>query len=354
MTERIRAGILGATGAVGQRFAARLADHPWFELTALAASEKSAGRRYGDRVRWKLGADLPPQLAGVPVQPCDPDLPCDVVFSALDAEVAGEIEEAFAARGRAVFSNSRNHRMGPDVPLLVPEINPDHLEAISRQQARRRGAGYIVTNPNCSTTGLVMALAPLHARFGVEQVVVTTLQAISGAGYPGLPAWDIADNVIPFISGEEEKIEVETAKILGAWNGAAFEPAPVRVAAHCNRVAAIEGHLEVVSVKLARPVGPEEAERALAEFRGEPQRLGLPSAPAVPLRVRREPDRPQTRLDRDEGGGMTAVVGRVRPCPVFDLRFVVLSHNTERGAAGASVLNAELAVQRGLLRRGAP
>jgi aspartate-semialdehyde dehydrogenase len=283
------------------------------------------------------------------VRPCDPDLPCEVVFSALDAEVAGQVEEAFAGSGYAVLSNSRNHRMDPDVPLVVAEVNPDHIDAVGAQRARRGGSGFILTNPNCSTAGLVLALAPLHRAFGIEKVVVSTLQAVSGAGYPGVPSLDLLDNVIPFISGEEEKIETETLKILGAWDGGAFRSAPVAVSAHCHRVPVLDGHLEAVSVKLSRPASPEDAARAMLEFRSDPQRLELPTAPLRPIVVRSDPDRPQSRLDRDEGSGMSAVVGRLRPCGVLDLRFVVLAHNTVRGAAGAAILNAEMLVARGLL-----
>src|SRR2546426_3970552 len=351
---KIRAGVLGATGAVGQRFVAMLTAHPWFELTALAASERSAGRNYGERVRWKISADVPEGAAEMTLRPCQPDLPCDIVFSALDASIAGEVEAAFAKAGYAVLSNSRNHRLSPDVPLLIPEVNDGHLDALAAQKRLRGWTGCIVTNPNCSTIGLALALAPLQRKFGVERVVVSTLQALSGAGYPGVSSWDLVDNVIPYIEGEEEKIEAETAKILGSWDGSAFQPASVIISAHCHRVPAIDGHLESVSVKLSRPASPEEAAVVMSEFRGVPQELRLPTAPERPLRVRSEPDRPQTRLDRDEEGGMTAVIGRLRSCPVLDLRFAVLSHNTIRGAAGAAILNAELLVARGLVAAGAP
>jgi aspartate-semialdehyde dehydrogenase len=334
---------------VGQRFVALLEGHPWFQLTALAASDRSVGRPYGEVVRWRLSADVPVRAGKMVVLPCQPELPCEIVFSALDASVAAGIEQSFARAGYAVLSNSRNHRMEPDVPLLIPEVNPEHLDALSEQRSRRGWRGCIVTNPNCSTIGLVLALAPLHRAFGVEKVDAATMQALSGAGYPGIPSMDAADNIIPFIAGEEEKMEIEAGKILGEWRDGAFHPASFALSAHCHRVGTIDGHLAAVSVKLARPATPEQAAEVLAGFRGAPQELELPSAPDRPIRVRTESDRPQTRLDRDEGAGMTAVVGRMRNCPTFDIRFCVLSHNTVRGAAGAAILNAELMASRGLL-----
>lgn len=345
-------GIIGATGLVGQRLAERLARHPWLRLTAVAASERSAGRRYGEAVAWALPGDPPAAAATLTIRRAVPDsfVDCDLVISALDARTARELEPALAAAGIPVVSNASAFRMDPRVPLVVPEVNASHLEIL---RARPSG-GFIVTNPNCSTTGLVLALAPLERAFGVERVVVATLQAVSGAGLSGPRALELIDNAIPFIEGEEEKMEVEAAKILGATTAGEFVPAALTVAAHCHRVPTLEGHLESVSVALASPASPEEAARAIREFRGEVADDGLPSAPARPVIVRDEPDRPQPRLDRDAGGGMSAVVGRLRPCPVLGLRFVVLSHNTVRGAAGGALLNAEALAARGLIRRRRP
>jgi aspartate-semialdehyde dehydrogenase len=347
---KIKTGVLGATGAVGQRFVQLLQGHPWFELTALAASSRSAGGIYGETCDWKVSRDIPESVRGWTIAPCEPNLDCRLVFSALPAEVAGEIEENFAQAGYYVFSNSKNHRMDPDVPLLIPEVNPDHVAILPHQrQARGWERGFIVTNPNCSTIGLTLSLKPLQGTFGLEQVVVTTLQALSGAGYPGLPSLDMIDNVIPYIGGEEPKLEAEPAKILGKLEGNAFSNAPFRLSAHCNRVAVLDGHLECVSVKLGRRASLEEVLTAFREFRAEPQELNLPAAPNPPIVLREEDNRPQPRYDRDEGNSMAAVVGRVRQCPVLDYKFVVLSHNTIRGAAGASILNAELLRAKGYL-----
>ena len=350
--ERYRIGILGATGLVGQRLVARLADHPWFELTTLAASERSAGRSYGEAARWWLPAPPPPAAADLRVRRCTPDEldECDLVLSALDRGVAEEVEPAFANAGFAVVSNSAAFRQAADVPLVVPEINADHLGLLDEQR-RRTGGGYIVTNPNCSATGLAMAVAPLHRAFKVRRLVVATLQAISGAGADGPRGLDLLDNVIPWIPGEEEKIETELGKILGSLDGGAISPAQLPVSAHCHRVPTLEGHLEAVSLELEDPVSPEQALEALRGWPGEVAELGLPSAPRRPLIVREEDDRPQPRLDREAGGGMTAVVGRVRRCPVMTLRLEVLSHNTVRGAAGGTLLNAELLAARELLPR---
>jgi aspartate-semialdehyde dehydrogenase len=355
---RIPVAVLGATGSVGQRFVELLAGHPGFELRAVAASGRSAGRPYGEAVRWLQASALPEDVARMPVAPCEPGAvgDCPLVFSALDSSVAGEVESAFAAAGRLVVSNSKNHRLDPDVPLVVPEVNPDHVE-LARTQA---GPGAILTNPNCSTIGLVLALKPLVDAFGVERVHVVTLQALSGAGIPGVPSMQAVDNVIPYIPGEEEKIEAETRKILGplavmpgdggaAAGGARVEPSPVVVSAACNRVAVIDGHLECVSVQLAREAEAGELVEAWRSFRAEPQERGLFSAPASPVVYLDEPDAPQPRLHRDLGGGMAAAVGRLRPCPLFHYKFVTLSHNTLRGAAGGALLLAELAVARGLL-----
>lgn len=344
-----RVGIAGATGLVGQRLVARAAAHPWFTLGALGASERSSGRAYADVVRWMLPGPVPRDAGALVVGGCSPAdfADCDLVLSALDTPVAREVEPALAEAGFAVVSNSSALRMAPDVPLLVPEVNG---RAVVRISARAR-AGYVVTNPNCSVTGLALALAPLHRKFGVRRVVVATLQSVSGAGLTGPRAVDLLDNVVPFIAGEEEKIEVELGKILGGASAERFEPADIAVAAHCHRVPTIDGHLEAVSVELDRKASPDDAAAALSSFRGEIEGLGLPSAPADPIVVRSEPDRPQTRLDRECGGGMSVVVGRVRACPVLTLRFVVLSHNMERGAAGGALLNAELLAARELLPR---
>ncbi|MCA9751918.1 MAG: aspartate-semialdehyde dehydrogenase [Gemmatimonadetes bacterium] len=346
--KRIPVAVLGATGSVGQRFVELLLGHPWFELRAVAASDRSAGRAYREAARWLQAAPLSPEIGGLPVRPCEPGAvgDCPLVFSALDSSVAGEVEKAFAAAGRVVVSNSKNHRMDPDVPLVVPEVNPDHVELVRAQP----GPGAILTNPNCSTIGLVLALKPLADAFGIESVNVVTMQALSGAGIPGVPSLSALDNVIPFIAGEEEKIENETRKILGRLDGARIAPADVTVSAACNRVSVIDGHLECVSVKLRKKASAGDLESAWRDFSAEPQARKLPSAPAAPIVFLREDDAPQPRLHRDLGGGMAASVGRLRPCPLLDWKFVTLSHNTIRGAAGGSLLLAELAVARGLLK----
>ncbi len=354
MQDKIRVGVLGATGAVGQRFVEALVDHPWFELTALTASGASAGRKYGDACRWLLSADMPPGLAEWTVQETAPTIDCELVFSALPADQAGPVEEAFAAAGYGVFSNASSHRQDPDVPLLIPEVNPDHLGLLETQRARRGWKrGFIVTNPNCTAVMLTMALAPIYAAFGLRSVLVTSMQGLSGAGYPGVPSLDALDNVIPFIGGEEDKMVVEPRKMLGklrAGVDGAIECAGVAVSAACNRVPAREGHLETVSVALERPATPEQVVQAWQAWRPLPQQLNLPTAPRPALVVRSEKDRPQTRLDRDAGRGMAVSVGRARSCEVLDIKFVVLGHNTIRGAAGASVLNAELMLAQGLLK----
>ena len=344
--ERIPVAVLGATGSVGQRFVELLAEHPWFELSAVAASDRSAGRPYAEAARWMQATALPARAGRMPVVDCRPDaVDCPLVFSALDSSVAGTIEAAFAAAGRLVVSNSKNHRMDADVPLVVPEVNPDHLE-LARGQS---GSGAILTNPNCSTIGLVLALKPLADAFGVEQVHVVTMQALSGAGIPGVPGLQAIDNVVPLIGGEEEKVETETRKILGRLAGGRIEPAAIEVGAACNRVGVIDGHLECVSVKLGRAAAEADLIEAWNSFTAEPQERELPSAPFAPVVYLEEPDAPQPRLHRNLGNGMAASVGRLRPCPLFDFKFVTLSHNTLRGAAGGSLLLAELAVARGLL-----
>jgi aspartate-semialdehyde dehydrogenase len=349
MTSRVPVAVLGATGTVGQKFVRLLADHPWFEITALAASEQSAGRPYGEVVRWRETVPLPDRLGRMTIARAVPPLPARIVFSALDAEVAKEIEQGFAGAGALVVTNTRVHRMDPDVPLMIPEINADHLALVARQRARRGWSGAILANPNCSTAGLVLALAPLQRAFGVEKAFVATMQAVSGAGYPGVPSLDILGNVVPFIGGEEEKMERETCKILGALAADGVTPAPIGMSVHTNRVAVVDGHFEVVSVGLGRRATPDEAIAALREFRGSERVRSLPSSPANPVEVDLRPDRPQSRLDLERGGGMTVTVGRVRPCPILDLRLALLSHNTIRGAAGSAVQIAELLVAEGFV-----
>ncbi len=346
-TRPIDVGVLGATGTVGQRFVQLLADHPWFNLTWVGASERSVGQRYG-ALPWRLAAPLPPRAGELVVDSAEPGRAPRLVFSALDASVAGEIETAFAAAGHLVVSNARNHRMDSLVPLLIPEVNPDHLALVTEQRRARGWRGAIVTNPNCSTVVLAMVLAALRA-FEPEEVLVTTLQAASGAGYPGVPSLDLLGNVIPFIDGEEQKIETETRKILGTLKEGTVAPHPVRLSAHTTRVPVVDGHTETISLRLARPATAEALREALAGFRGRPQTYGLPSAPAQPIVYREEPNRPQPRLDAEAGGGMTVTVGRLRPCPVMGWKLVALGHNTIRGAAGAALLNAELLVAEGYL-----
>ena len=351
---RIPVAVLGATGMVGQRFIELLEGHPWFELVALAASDQHEGRPYAQVAQWRLpGSEMPASAVSLPVVSCSPDaLPRDVkiAFSALPTEVAGNIEAAFAQAGIAVFSNAKNYRMQDDVPLLIPEVNADHALALIEQRKKRGWKGSIVTNANCSATPLVMALKPLQEAFGVRKVMVTTLQAISGAGYPGIPSYDILDNAIPYIGGEEEKVESETRKMLGTWHeGSGFTDAPMVVSAQCNRVATREGHLECVSVELHADTSPEEIISAWQSYTSVSQSLKLPSAPEQVLIYRSEPNRPQTLLDRDAGHGMSVTIGRLRPCPILSYKFALLGHNTIRGAAGGSILNAEMGVSKGLI-----
>jgi len=347
---RIKVGVLGATGMVGQRFIQLLEGHPWFEVAEVAASERSAGRPYAEVMqgRWKVQGDIPARVAQLTIKECTPELDCRLCFSALDSAVAGPVEEAFAQAGYVVSSNSRNHRMDPDVPLLIPEVNADHLDIIPQQRTRWGSDGYIITNPNCAAIGLVMALAPLHKRFGLNKVIVTTLQGLSGAGYPGVPSLDVIDNVVPFIGGEEPKVESEPLKILGSLDGGKFVPADLTISASCTRVHVLDGHLESVSVGLSHKTSLDDLIASWEEF--DPlSGHGLPSAPSPPLIYRQEDDRPQPRRDRDEGKGMACVVGRLRKCPILDYKFFVLSHNTIRGAAGAAILNAEYLYKKGLL-----
>lgn len=360
LEHKYKVGILGATGAVGQRFLALLGTHLWFEVTRLGASERSVGRQYGEVVNWKIPSPLPSHYRAMPIVSCNASEfvgHCELVFSGLDASVAGNIETEMANAGLAVFSNAKNHRYAPDVPILIPFINPDHLEAIQHQSSFINSGGFIVTNANCSSTGLSIALAPIYKSFGgIQRLFVATLQAISGAGYPGLPSLDILDNVIPFISGEEEKIEIEPNKILGRFDSDRFVGANIKISAICHRVPVTDGHTVSVSLELSPKVfGKEELIQRIHEcfdnFKLSEEVARLPSCPSVPILVRNEPDRPQPRLDRDEGKGMTTVVGRIRPCSILDIKMTVTSHNTIIGAAGGSILNAELAVSRGYVKK---
>ncbi len=335
----IEVGVLGATGVVGQQFVSRLARHPWFRLTWLAASERSEGKAYKSVAPWRLATPMPEESASSIVEACTPGRGPKVVFSGLDASVAGEIEGAFAAAGHIVVSNARNFRMDPLVPLLIPEVNADHLSLLTEQRAAKGWSGAIVTNPNCSTVVLAMALAPMR-QFGIRSVVVSTMQAVSGAGYPGVPSLDILGNVVPFIGGEEEKMEIETLKILGSDGGRT--PYVAAVSAHTNRVPVIDGHTMTVSVDFATTPSIADLAHAVRTFAGRPQELKLPTAPQPALVLMDEPNRPQPRLDADLGGGMAISIGRLRACPVMQAKFVALGHNTVRGAAGAAILNAEL------------
>ena len=348
--ERRNVGILGATGAVGQRFIQLLANHPWFNITWLAASDRSAGKTYAEACAWRLDTPLPKHIAEMVLEPNTPEgssveLP-RIIFSSVDAPIARELEPKFAAAGCAVISNSSAFRMAPDVPLVVPEVNVDHFDVIEAQPTRKTSGGFLVTNPNCCAIGLVLPLAPLHQRFGIEKLFVSTMQAVSGAGYPGVPSLDILGNVIPFIKSEEEKLQEEIGKLLGLTDGRGFQPLDAPVSAMCNRVPVLEGHTECVSVKLRKPATREEILAAWNEFqplsgKGH-EGLHLPSAPLSPVEYAPEDTRPQPRLDLMRGNGMATTVGRLRPCNLFDWKFTLLSHNTIRGAAGAALLNAEI------------
>ena len=351
MTRKLRVGILGATGMVGQRFIQLLRNHPQFEITALAASDRSQGKSFQEACTWRLAGEMPASVRSITVAAPEPPLDCELIFSSLPGDIARESEGAFARAGFPVISNSSAYRMDADVPLLIPEVNHEHLELLDGQRRNGNGQqGYIVTNPNCSTIMLALALAPLHSRFGVKSVVATTMQALSGAGYPGVASLAISDNVLPFIEGEEEKIEQETLKILGRLNVDTIDAAPMNVSAQCNRVNVSDGHLAAVRVKLVQPATIDEVRDALASFTALPQELHLHSAPERPIIVREESDRPQPRLDRDAGNGMSVTIGRLQPDNVLDYRFVALSHNTIRGAAGAAILNAELLLALGKLK----
>ena len=352
MQTKHKVGILGATGMVGQRFIQLLEDHPWFQVTWLAASDRSSGKSYGEAARWKLDTPLPASIAALPVSPASPENAPSIIFAALDTDIARDLEPKFAAAGCAVISNSSAFRMQADVPLVIPEVNADHLSLISHQNwngsATSARRGYIVTNPNCSAIGLVLALKPLAERFGLRAVFVSTMQAVSGAGYPGVPSLDILGNVVPFIRNEEEKLEAETQRLLGKLEGNRVIPLDARMSAHCNRVAVEDGHTESVSIQLATKPSREEVLDAWREF--QPLReKNLPTAPLQPVEYAAAEDRPQPRLDRMRGRGMTATVGRLRPCSLLNWKFTVLSHNTIRGAAGAALLNAELLASQGKL-----
>jgi aspartate-semialdehyde dehydrogenase len=349
MSNKLAIGILGATGVVGQRFIQMLEGHPWFEVAWLAASDRSEGRAYGEAARWKLKTAIPSQVAKMTVSPARPEGAPKIIFAALDAAIARDLEPQFADAGCAVVSNSSALRMQSDVPLVIPEVNGDHIKLIDQQAWRKRSGGYVVTNSNCSAMGLVLALAPLHGAFVLEAVTAVTMQAVSGAGYPGVASLDILGNVIPYIKNEEEKMEEETQKLLGTAKENHVEPAPFAMSAQCNRVAVEDGHTESVAVRFKKKPSADEIISAWNEFEAEPQRLRLPTAPARPVVYLTAADRPQPRFDCDLGAGMTTAVGRLRKCNVLDWKFTVLSHNTIRGAAGAAILNAEFLKAKGYL-----
>ncbi len=345
--KKIEVGILGATGMVGQHFAALLAEHPWFRVTWLAASERSAGKRYGE-LPWRLSMPLPDATAKLSVEALKAGAGPQIMFSALDSSVAGEAETEFAAAGHIVVSNARNHRMDPLVPLLIPEVNPDHLGLVALQKKANGWKGAIVTDPNCSTIVLAIALAALR-ELKPKRVLVTTLQALSGAGYPGVASLDATANVVPHIDGEEEKMESEAKKILGRFVAGAIEPHPVTISATTTRVPVVHGHTESISVEFEKNVSREEILAAFRKFTGEPQALGLPTAPAQPIIYMEQANRPQPRLDAERDGGMAVYVGRLRPCPVLGHKFIAMGHNVIRGAAGAAILNAELMAAKKML-----
>src|ERR1700694_558676 len=349
MSTKISVGILGATGVVGQRFIQMLERHPWFEVAWLAASDRSEGKVYADAARWRLKTQIPPAVATMKISPATPEGAPKIIFAALDASIAAELEPRFADAGCAVVSNSSALRMQQDVPLVIPEVNSEHIKLIDIQSWRKKSGGYVVTNPNCSAIGLVLALAPLHQKFGIETVMAVTMQAVSGAGYPGVASLDILGNVIPFIRNGEGKMEEGGKEVLGQICGSQVIPAAFAMSAQCNRVAVEDGHTESVSVKLKKKAKREEIIEAWNSYRAEPQEMKLPNAPERPVVYLEAADRPQPRFDVDMGAGMTTAVGRLRPCGVLDWKFTVLSHNTIRGAAGAAVLNAELLKAKGYL-----
>jgi len=348
---RIPVAVLGATGAVGQRFVQLLSDHPWFEVAAVAASERSAGRSYAEACHWGLSGAPPARVAAMEVAALEPTLDARLVFSALPAPVARSVEPLFAGAGYVVCSNASAFRTAPDVPLLIPEVNAPHLDMLSRQREARGWSGSLVTSPNCTVTAVAMALKPLHDAFGAQKVFAASMQAISGAGYPGVASLDIIDNVVPYIGGEEEKVQHETRILLGDVVGGTRREAEVEVSAHCNRVPVVDGHTVCLSVQFERQPAVSEALEVLRAFRGPLPVPNLPSAPLQPVHVRPEPDRPQPRRDRDTESGRVVTVGRVRECPLLDLRLVSVVHNTLRGAAGGAILNAELLVATGVLER---
>ncbi len=343
---RIPVGILGATGSVGQKFIDILSNHPWFEVKDLAASERSEGKKYQDAANWFLPNPIPDEVKNISLKPCKPELNCRIVFSGLDSSVAGKIEEDFANAGYIVVSNSKNHRMDADVPLMVPEVNPDHIDLIKSQKF---GKGFIVTNPNCSAIGLVLALKPLVDNFGVETVNVVTMQALSGAGYPGVSSLDIIDNVIPFIGGEEDKLETEPLKIFGTLNKNQIKPYEMKISAQCNRVAVSDGHMECVQVKLKKNASENEIIESWKNFRSLPQELNLPLAPNYPIHYFDDAKYPQPKIHRNIDKGMAVSVGRLRKDTILDYKFVILSHNTVRGAAGGAILCAELMKAKNLI-----
>ena len=346
---KIPVGILGATGMVGQRFIQLLENHPWFEVAWIAASERSFGKSYEEAAKWKMKTPIPGRIARMVLSAADPKDAPKVIFAALDAEFARELEPAFAEAGCAVISNSSAFRMHPQVPLVIPEMNPDHLKLIDQQSWRKKSGGFMVTNANCSVMGLALALAPLHKLFGVEAVFAVTMQAISGAGYPGVASLDILGNVVPFIRNEEEKMQEEAGKLLGKLKGKQVVPADFAISAHCNRVAVEDGHTESISIKLKKRASGDKIIAAWREYRGLCADLKLPFAPAEPIFYDERPDRPQPRIDLERGHGMTVSCGRLRPCSLLDWKFTMLSHNTIRGAAGAALLNAELLKAKGYL-----
>jgi aspartate-semialdehyde dehydrogenase len=347
--KKIEVGILGATGMVGQRFVSLLQHHPWFEIKWLAASERSAGKTYREACTWRLRDPMPKSVWDLPVYECKPGSAPHLLFSSLDSKVAGHVEQEFAQAGHVVVSNSSNFRMEHDVPLLIPDVNPDHLALIREQQKLRKWKGTIVTNPNCTTVGLVMSLAPLANKFGLDKVLMTSMQAVSGAGYPGTPTLDILGNVIPYIGGEEEKVERETRKLLGKLVDGQVKMGDFIVSAHCNRVMVEDGHTETISVSLKSKATVADIAEAWRAYRSIPQERDLPSAPKHPIIVREERDRPQPKFDLNAENGMATVVGRLRECPVLQFKYVAFSHNTIRGAAGAALLNAELMKSEGYL-----
>lgn len=343
---KIDVAILGATGVVGQKFVELLSSHPWFRIVALAASERSQGHLYGNVVNWQMATPLSPEIARLIVQPCHPSLPCSIVFSGLESSIAGEIESRFVEKGYCVISNASAHRMHPAVPLLIPEVNPKHLDLVTSSQMKK---GMIVTNPNCSVIGVSMALKPLIDRWGISQAHIVTLQSLSGAGYPGVPSYDLLDNVIPFIAGEEEKLANEPCKIFGSLDRGCITPYPLAISAYCHRVPVMDGHMAAVSIKLSQPASADEIISSWETFLGEPQHLHLPSAPTRPLVYFSSSHHPQPRLHRHLHQGMSVSIGRLRPCSLFDWKFSILSHNTIRGAAGGAILNAELMYAKELL-----